>query len=52
MGDAAHASLPHQGQGGAQAIEDAAAFRALIPFGTWPEDIPKRFEMYIQARYD
>lgn len=52
LGDAAHAFLPHQGQGGAQAIEDAAAFGALFPFGTRTEDIPKRLEMYIQARYD
>ncbi|KAG4441453.1 hypothetical protein IFR05_003059 [Cadophora sp. M221] len=52
LGDAAHAFLPHQGQGGAQAIEDAAAFGALFPFGTRPEDIPKRLEMYVQARYD
>ncbi|KAH7413208.1 hypothetical protein BKA64DRAFT_616922 [Cadophora sp. MPI-SDFR-AT-0126] len=52
LGDAAHAFLPHQGQGGAQAIEDAAAFGALFPFGTRPEDIPKRLELYVQARYD
>ncbi|KAK0127672.1 hypothetical protein ONS96_007191 [Cadophora gregata f. sp. sojae] len=52
LGDAAHAFLPHQGQGGAQAIEDAAALGALLPLGTRPEDIPKRLELYIQARYD
>src|SRR6266542_903049 len=34
LGDAAHPVLPHQGEGGAQAIEDAAAFGALFPLGT------------------
>ncbi|KAI9048073.1 hypothetical protein LZ554_007869 [Drepanopeziza brunnea f. sp. 'monogermtubi'] len=52
MGDAAHPFLPHQGQGGAQAIEDAAAFGALLPLGTQVSDIPKRLELYVQARYD
>ncbi|KAL2066181.1 hypothetical protein VTL71DRAFT_2252 [Oculimacula yallundae] len=52
IGDAAHAFLPHQGQGGAQAMEDAAAFGALFPLGTRPEDIPQRLQMYVKARYN
>ncbi|KAI6712513.1 hypothetical protein JHW43_004923 [Diplocarpon mali] len=52
MGDAAHAFLPHQGQGGAQAIEDAAALGALLPYGTRASDISRRLELYVQARYD
>src|SRR5262249_15803904 len=30
LGDAAHAPLPHQGQGGGMAIEDAYTFGALL----------------------
>ena len=52
LGDAAHGFLPHLGQGGAQAIEDGAAIGALFPLGTLPSDIPERFELYVQARYD
>ncbi|PQE15106.1 hypothetical protein CJF31_00007186 [Rutstroemia sp. NJR-2017a BVV2] len=52
MGDAAHAFLPHQGQGGAQAVEDGAALGALFPLGTQVSDIPSRLQLYIQARYD
>lgn len=52
LGDAAHAFLPHQGQGGAQAIEDGAALGALFPLGTQASDVPRRLQLYIQARYD
>ncbi|KAL5351159.1 hypothetical protein ACLOAV_003010 [Pseudogymnoascus australis] len=52
LGDAAHAFLPHQGQGGAQAIEDSAALGALFPLGTQPSDVPGRLQLYVQARYD
>lgn len=52
LGDAAHAFLPHQGQGGAQAIEDGAALGAVFPLGTQVSDIPRRLELYVQARYD
>ena len=52
LGDAAHGFLPHQGQGGAQAIEDGAALGALFPLGTRPSDVPHRLELYVQARYD
>jgi salicylate hydroxylase len=37
IGDAAHAMLPHQGQGGAQAIEDAEALGALFEGVTGPQ---------------
>ncbi|KAH7146508.1 hypothetical protein EDB81DRAFT_842612 [Dactylonectria macrodidyma] len=52
LGDAAHPFLPHQGQGGAQAIEDGAALGALFPLGTKPEDVPDRLKLYMKARYD
>ncbi|KAK6602073.1 3-hydroxybenzoate 6-hydroxylase 2 [Botrytis cinerea] len=50
--DAAHGFLPHQGQGGAQAIEDSAAIGALFPLGTRPSEIQQRLKLYVQARYD
>jgi 2-polyprenyl-6-methoxyphenol hydroxylase-like FAD-dependent oxidoreductase len=52
LGDAAHAFLPHQGQGGAQAIEDSAALGALFPLGTPASEVPRRLQLYVQARYD
>lgn len=52
IGDAAHAFLPHQGQGGAQAIEDGAALGALFPLGTLASDITRRLELFVKARYD
>lgn len=51
LGDAAHPFLPHQGQGGAQAIEDGAALGALLPLGTAKEDVPHRLELYMKARF-
>lgn len=51
LGDAAHPFLPHQGQGGAQAIEDGAALGALLPIGTSKEQIPQRLKLYMEARY-
>lgn len=52
LGDAAHPFLPHQGQGGAQAIEDGAALGALLPLGVEKSDIPARLKLYMKARYD
>ncbi|KAB8298738.1 hypothetical protein EYC80_000913 [Monilinia laxa] len=52
LGDAAHGFLPHQGQGGAQAIEDSAALGALFPLGTRSSDIEQRLNLYVEARYD
>ncbi|KAM0346679.1 hypothetical protein ACHAPU_005392 [Fusarium lateritium] len=50
LGDAAHPFLPHQGQGGGIAIEDAASLAALLPLGTTVEDIPKRLALYEKVR--
>jgi len=52
LGDAAHPFLPHQGQGGGQAIEDGVALAALLPLGTLPEDIPDRLPLYEECRYE
>jgi 2-polyprenyl-6-methoxyphenol hydroxylase-like FAD-dependent oxidoreductase len=52
LGDAAHPFLPHQGQGGAQAIEDGAALGALLPLGVKIEDLESRLKLYVEARYD
>ncbi|ETS85199.1 hypothetical protein PFICI_03224 [Pestalotiopsis fici W106-1] len=52
LGDAAHPFLPHQGQGGAQAIEDGAALGALLPLGVTKDEIPGRLKLYMEARYD
>ncbi len=41
-----------QGQGGAQAFEDAAALAAVLPLGTAPEAVPKRLELYETIRSD
>ncbi|KAF9766043.1 hypothetical protein IL306_001582 [Fusarium sp. DS 682] len=50
LGDAAHPFLPHQGQGGGIAIEDAASLVALLPPGTTVEDIPSRLALYEKIR--
>ena len=52
IGDAAHGFLPHQGQGGSQAMEDGAALGALFPLGTQASDVARRLELYVEARYD
>ncbi|KAL9622639.1 MAG: hypothetical protein Q9160_002949 [Pyrenula sp. 1 TL-2023] len=50
LGDAAHPFLPHQAQGGAQAIEDAVSLAALLPPETQKSDIPDRLQLYEQCR--
>ncbi|KPI35031.1 3-hydroxybenzoate 6-hydroxylase 1 [Cyphellophora attinorum] len=50
LGDAAHPFLPHQGQGGAVAIEDAAALGVLLEAGLRPEDVPDRLSLYEEIR--
>lgn len=50
LGDAAHPFLPHQGQGGAQAIEDGASLGILFPLGTQPHEIPARLHLYQECR--
>ncbi|KAK5130000.1 hypothetical protein LTR08_002555 [Meristemomyces frigidus] len=52
IGDAAHPFLPHQGQGGGQAIEDAVSLAALLPLGTSPDDIPDRIKIYEECRFE
>ncbi|KAH7147530.1 hypothetical protein DER46DRAFT_704086 [Fusarium sp. MPI-SDFR-AT-0072] len=51
LGDAAHPMLPHQGQGGAQSFEDAAALGVLFPADTTVDDVPQRLELYNKLRY-
>ncbi|KAF4339358.1 3-hydroxybenzoate 6-hydroxylase 1 [Fusarium beomiforme] len=51
LGDAAHPMLPHQGQGGAQSFEDAAALGILFPADTTADDVPQRLELYNKVRY-
>ncbi|KAF2647736.1 FAD/NAD(P)-binding domain-containing protein [Lophiostoma macrostomum CBS 122681] len=52
IGDAAHPTLPHQGQGGAQALEDAATLGALFTADTRPEQISERLKLYNDIRYE
>ncbi|KAL9624332.1 MAG: hypothetical protein Q9160_001579 [Pyrenula sp. 1 TL-2023] len=50
IGDAAHPFLPYQGQGGAQAIEDAISIAVMLGVDTKKQDIPARLKLYQQAR--
>ncbi|GAA6037985.1 hypothetical protein JCM8097_009526 [Rhodosporidiobolus ruineniae] len=52
IGDAAHAMLPHQGQGGGSAVEDAEALAAVLLPGTTSADIPARLALAEKIRYD
>ena len=52
LGDAAHPFLPHQGQGGAVAIEDAAALGVVLEKGITREDVPARLALYEKIRYE
>lgn len=52
IGDAAHPFLPHQGQGGGQAIEDASSLGAILPLGTSAGDVRRRLQLYNECRYD
>ncbi|KAL4980950.1 hypothetical protein BDW66DRAFT_156088 [Aspergillus desertorum] len=51
IGDAAHPMLPHQGQGAAQAFEDAAALAGVMTVGTTADQIAQRLELYNKLRY-
>jgi salicylate hydroxylase len=54
LGDAAHAMLPHLGQGANQAIEDGVALAVLLE-GREPADVPetlKQYETLRRARTD
>lgn len=52
LGDSAHASLPHQGAGAGQAIEDAAVLAAVLadPSVRTAADIPMAFRAYDAIR--
>ncbi|RPB04278.1 FAD/NAD(P)-binding domain-containing protein [Choiromyces venosus 120613-1] len=52
LGDAAHPFLPFQGQGAAQAIEDATSLGVLLPMGTTSEEVPERLKLYEKCRYE
>ena len=52
LGDAAHPFLPHQGQGGACAIEDAASLAVVFPLDTERTEIVERLKLYEKIRYD
>ncbi|KAK3954780.1 hypothetical protein QBC32DRAFT_368362 [Pseudoneurospora amorphoporcata] len=49
IGDAAHPMLPHQGQGGAQGIEDGIALGISLS-GATSEDIKARLALFEKAR--
>lgn len=51
IGDAAHPFLPHQGQGAAVAIEDAAALAVILSLDTTTSEIADRLELYNEIRY-
>lgn len=51
IGDAAHPMLPHQGQGAAQAFEDAAALAGVLTPNTSTEQLSERLELYNELRY-
>jgi hypothetical protein len=50
LGDAAHPFLPHQGQGGAVALEDAAALGVVLERGLKSEEVETRLQLYQQIR--
>ena len=49
IGDAAHATTPHLGQGAAQAVEDAVVLGDLLARGESP---PQLMQSYMQRRYE
>ena len=50
LGDAAHPFLPHQGQGGGQAIEDAVALAVVLERGLAAEEVLDRLKLYEKIR--
>jgi 2-polyprenyl-6-methoxyphenol hydroxylase-like FAD-dependent oxidoreductase len=52
LGDAAHPFLPHQGQGGGIAMEDAISLSVVLPLGTKPEEVAERLKVYQTCRYE
>ncbi|WP_314961435.1 FAD-dependent oxidoreductase [Bradyrhizobium cosmicum] len=51
LGDAAHAMVPHLGQGAAQAIEDGFTLAVFLE-GAKPEEVSKRLKAYERARLE
>ena len=49
IGDAAHPMLPHQGQGGAQSIEDSVALGIALTNCT-PKELPSRLQLFEKVR--
>lgn len=52
IGDAAHPTLPHQGQGAAQGLEDAVALGILVDKSATRTDLARRLEAYNQLRFE
>ncbi|KAG5797859.1 hypothetical protein H9Q69_003087 [Fusarium xylarioides] len=50
IGDAAHAMTPHQGQGGAQAVEDAEGFRLFLQNSVTSEHVPELLKDFDSVR--
>jgi hypothetical protein len=44
--------IPDQGQGGGQAIEDAASLAVVLGRGTPRDEIPERLKLYEKCRYE
>ena len=51
LGDAAHAMVPHLGQGAAQAIEDAFTLAVFLE-GSKSQEVPRRLKAYESARIE
>ncbi|KAL3472366.1 hypothetical protein BJX99DRAFT_272971 [Aspergillus californicus] len=52
IGDAAHPFLPHQGQGGGVAIEDAVSLAVVLSRGLSVGEVPERLKLYHDIRHD
>jgi 2-polyprenyl-6-methoxyphenol hydroxylase-like FAD-dependent oxidoreductase len=52
LGDAAHPFLPHQGQGGGVAIEDAISLAVVLSRGTPINEVPERLKLYQDIRHE
>jgi len=50
LGDAAHPFLPHQGQGGGQAVEDGVALGIVLEKGLSNAEVPDRLKLYESIR--
>ncbi|KAK3694143.1 FAD binding domain-containing protein [Podospora appendiculata] len=49
-GDAAHPMLPHQGQGGAQGLEDGCVLGIVLAGASTPAEVEKRLDLYEKTR--